>query len=944
MARPRGPDKGVIPYPRSGPFSVKRVSQAESVGLESVSYSMPLAVGERLGPYEILALIGAGGMGEVYRAHDTNLARDVAIKVLPAALAQNPDRLARFEREAKVLAAMNHPNIAIIHGLESSATEARAIVMELVEGPTLADRLEKGALPLNETLAIARQIADALEAAHEKGVVHRDLKPANVKVREDGTVKVLDFGLATAVLAGAREPGHGADSPTLTLGATQPGMILGTAAYMAPEQAEGKPVDRRADIWSYGVVLWEMLTGKRLFHADTVPLTLADVLRKELDFTQVPVGTPAPVRELLKRCLDRDVKNRLQWIGEARIALNNAGREPETTATTVALPRHRFLPWAVAGVLGLALLVLAAVHWRSARPVDHPLVRLDVDLGAEVSMGPLSGLGNLAGGAGAILSPDGTRLVYVSRNRLFIRRLDQPKATELVGTEAAFAPFFSPDGQWVAFFAGGKLNKISVDGGAAIALCEADSLARGGSWGEDGSIIAALRNADVLSRIPSAGGAPTPLTELAQGEVTHRWPQVLPGGKAVLFTTHTVNSGFDGASIEVMSLADHRRKTLQRGGTYGRYLATSRGAGHLVYVNKGTLFAVPFDVDALAVRGTPSPVLDQVAYSSGNGAAQFDFSGSGTLLYRGGTAGSGLTTVQWLDSAGRTQPLLAKPGDYGDPKLSPDGQRLLMHTPEGSSDDMWVYEWTRDTMTRLTFGGGTYDAPVWSPDGRYVAFLGPGGMSWTRADGAGRPQPLTQSKIRQAPRSFTPDGKRLAFYQVSPGNGTDLWTVPLESDGAGLRAGKPELFLQTPFNERQPSFSPDGRWLAYSSDESGTYQVYVRSFPDKGGKWQVSNSGGLDPEWSPTGRELFFRSADNRIMVATYTVKGDSFVADKPRIWSDKPILNAGFGRNYDLAPDGKRVVALMPVDVPEAQQAQNHVIFLQNFFDEVRRKVPVGK
>jgi serine/threonine protein kinase len=476
---------------------------------------MPLAQGDKIGPYEIVDLLGTGGMGEVYRAHDTNLSRDVAIKVLPAALAQDPDRLARFEREAKVLAAMNHPNIAIIHGLENTATSARAIVMELVEGPTLADRFEKGALPLNETLAIARQIADALEAAHEKGVVHRDLKPANVKVREDGTVKVLDFGLATAVLAGVREAGHGADSPTLTLGATQAGMILGTAAYMAPEQAEGKPVDRRADIWSFGAALWEMLTGKRLFHADTVPLTLADVLRTELDFTQVPEGTPVPVRELLKRCLDRDVKNRLQWIGEARIAIQkylaNPNSAPDVTQSGPSRSRFGWVAWGVAAIAVIAAVALAFVHFREM-PAPQPLVRLDVDLGSGVSLGSQAG-------ADTIISPDGTRLVYVSQNRLFTRRLDRPMATELAGTEGAFAPYFSPDGQWVAFFAGNKLKKISVEGGAAVALCDAPA-GRGASWGEDGNIVAALNGVGALSRIPSTGGMPTPVTELAQGEAT----------------------------------------------------------------------------------------------------------------------------------------------------------------------------------------------------------------------------------------------------------------------------------------------------------------------------------------------------------------------------------------------------------------------------------------
>ena len=872
---------------------------------------MPLSVGDRLGPYEILALIGAGGMGEVYRARDSRVGRDVAIKVSARQFTE------RFEREARAVAALNHPNICTLYDVGPNY-----LVMEYIEGKS-----PQGPLPLDDALSIAVQIRDALDHAHEKGVVHRDLKPANIKIKPDGTVKVLDFGLAKVAPASAGES-DAANSPTLMIGMTEAGMILGTAAYMSPEQARGKSVDKRADIWAFGVVLYELVAGRRPFEGEDVGEILAAVIKEEPRWD----GIPAKVQPLLKSCLEKDSTKRLRDIGDAWRLLEDVGPLPDGPSGHPGSVGSR-LGWVVTGAAVLIAAIALFGWWRAARPVDRPLVRLDVDLGAEVSLAD-------ATGPGAILSPDGARLVYVSQDRLFIRRLDQPKATELAGTEGAYAPFFSPDGQWVAFFAGGKLKKISVDGGAAIALCNASSTARGGSWGEDGNIIAALSNTGVLSRIPSAGGAPTPLTELAQREVTHRWPQVLPGGKAVLFTTHTVTGRFDGANIEVTSLADHRRKTLQRGGTFGRYLPS----GHLVYLNGGTLFAVPFDLDNLAVRGTPSPVLDQVAYSSGNGAAQFDFSSAGTLLYRGGTASAGFITLQWLDSAGRTQPLLAKPGAYGDPKLSPDGRRLVMLTTEGSSSDIWVYEWARDTMTRLTFGGGSYDAPVWSPDGRYVAFQAQGGISWTRADGAGKPQTLTQSKNRQSPRSFTPDGKRLAFYEVSPGSGTDLWTVPLESDGAGLRAGKPELFLQTPFNQRHPAFSPDGRWLAYASDESGAYQVYVRAFPDKGGKWQVSNSGGLDPEWSPMGRDLFFRSADNRIMVASYTMKGDSFAADKPRIWSDKPIWDNGLGRNYDLAPDGKRVVALMPVDAPGAQQAQTHVIFLQNFFDELRRRVPAGK
>jgi serine/threonine protein kinase/WD40 repeat protein len=881
--------------------------------------------GTKFGSYEVLAQIGAGGMGEVYQARDTKLGRDVAVKILPEAFADDPEKLSRFQREAKMLAALNHPNIATIFGLEQSGA-THYLVMELVPGDTLQQRVKRdGPVPVEEALAIAKQIAEALEAAHEKGIIHRDLKPANVKLTPEGKVKVLDFGLAKA-FAGDGSTEDLGNSPTLSMAATMQGVILGTAAYMSPEQAKGKAVDKRTDIWAFGAVLYELLTGKPAFHGEDVGDILASVVKTEPTFDALPTNISPSIRVLLQRCLRKDRRQRTPDAATIRIEIEDAIAAPKDSGATQASPASvSKLPWAVVAATTIIAVVALWGWWRSTRPVERalrPLVRLDVDLGPDVSLGTVAG-------DDAILSPDGTRMVYVSQGRLFTRRLDQASTTDLVETEGAFGIFFSPDGHWVAFFSQGKLQKISVDGGAAISLCNAP-YGVGGSWGDDGSIIASLNTSGGLSRVPSAGGSPTPVTDLQSGEITHRWPQILPGGKAVLFTANTTLVGFDGANIEVISLADHHRKTLVRGGSFGRYLPS----GQLIYVNRGTLFAVPFDVDRLEVRGAPVPVLDQVGYSA-NGSAQLDFSQTGTLIYLYGGTGGGLYTVQWLDAAGKTQPLLAKPdAAYLRPSLSPDGNRLAI-----STSDIWVYEWQRDTMTRLTFGPTASIYPIWSPDGRYILYQAPGGIWWTRSDGSGKPQPLTQSKNAQYPWSFTPDGKRLAFLELSSETGFDLWTMSLEGDGAGLRAGKPEVFLQTPFDERHASFSPDGRWIAYSSNETGNYQVYVRAFPDKGGKWQVSNNGGMYPVWSRNERQLFFRTDDNQIMVADYTVKGDSFVADKPRVWSKKKIGNVGLLANYDLAPDGKRIVALMPAETAEVKKAQNHVIFLENFFDEVRRR-----
>jgi len=887
-------------------------------------------IGRTLSHYRISAAIGAGGMGEVYRATDTKLDREVAIKVLPQSLAQDPNRLARFEREAKVLASLNHPNIAHIYGIEE-----RALIMELVPGETI-----KGPLPLPVALDYARQIAEALEAAHDKGIVHRDLKPANVMITPTGLVKVLDFGLATVLEGSILSGGDPSNAPTLTMGSTQSGIIVGTAAYMSPEQAAGKPVDRRADIWSYGAVLWEMLTGEPLFRGETVSHTLADVLRAPIDFDRLPKDTPREVRDLVKRCLDRDVKRRLRDIGEARIAIENVGREPEAAATAAAstLPWRR-LPWIVVGLMTAAAAVSLWAPWRASQPVDRPLVRLDVDLGPDVSLPPF----NVTGSSVAI-SPDGTRLVYASGTpkKLFIRRLDEPKATELPGTDGAEGPFFSPDGQWLGFEADGKLKKISVEGGAPILLCDVINFV-GASWGEDGSIVFSSAVNRGLLQISSGGGEPETIAPLGSGEAALARPQILPGDKAVLFTTSTRRSeDEDRFDIEVLTLADHHRKIVARGGSTARYLATSKGIGHLVYTNGAKLFAIPFDLDKLETRGTAIPVLDDVGYFALFGGGGLDFSRAGTMVYRRTTAGvpATMSTVHWVDSAGKGEPLRLKPGAYSEPSLSPDGKRVALLFADGGRPDIWVYDLQRDAMTRLTFSGEFNESPIWSPDSQYVVFASVGrGIFWTRSDGGGQPQALITRKNYLVPTSFTHDGKRLAYYEFE-GN-PQVWTVPLEEQGGQLNAGQPEQLLKTSFSDVTPVFSPDGRWLAYVSNESGKNEVYVRTFPPQssgqGGKWQVSTGGGTMPRWSRSGHELFYQSG-GQILAATYTVRNDIFVADNPRVW----IAKLG-GTAWDLAPDGKRLAVLTPVDSTEVPKPEHEVVFILNFFDELRR-APAGK
>jgi serine/threonine-protein kinase len=857
-------------------------------------------------------------MGAVYRATDTKLNRDVAIKVLPTTFAADADHMARFTREAQVLASLNHPNIAAIYGVEE-----RALVLELVEGPTLADRIARGALPIEEALPIAVQIAEALEYAHEKGIIHRDLKPANIKITPEGRVKVLDFGLAKALSVEAA-PGDPAASPTLTMRATMAGAIMGTAAYMSPEQARGQNVDRRADIWAFGVVLYEMLTGRMLFGGPTISDTLASVLKADLDLTPLD----SRVRPVLDRCLRKDVRTRWQAIGDVRVALDESTHAP--AAPVVLAPSRGPVPWIVAAVLGAAALIAAGGWWTAMRRVSRPLVRLSTDLGRDAILSPTNT---------ATLSPDGSRIIFVARvgsgSQLAAQSVDEAKSSLIPGTDNGSDPFFSPDGEWIGFFAAGKMKKVSSRGGGLVTLCDAPA-ARGASWADDGSIVATLTTTSGLVRVPSAGGAPAAITRPEEfHETTHRWPQVLPGSQSVLFTTHT---GFDmdNASIDVLTFATGKRKRLVKNGYFARYLPT----GHLVYVHQNTLFGVRFDLKRLEVTGAPVPLLEELASNSTFGSGQFSFSQSGAFLFQAG-AGSSLPLV-WMDQAGKTEPLITLPGFFLTPRISPDGSRIALIGFEASRGDIWVYDIQRQTPQRLTFGNASgFLFPVWTPDGKHLIYGSQGdsyALWWRRADGGGEPVKLIEEKATIRPYSVSPDGRTLAYHALNGTNALDIYTMALDlTDPDRPKPGTPQTFLGTPAMERYPAFSPDGRWIAYNSTESGTDEIYVRPYPGPGGRWQISTAGGQFPFWSRNRHELYFENAANQIMVAEYTAKGDTFQPGIPRIWNSQQLSATGSVPSIDLAPDGKRF-AVVPSSI---SQGNVHVTFLLNFFDELRRKLP---
>ena len=877
---------------------------------------LDLKPGSRVAAYEIVSKLGQGGMGVVYRARDTKLNRTVAIKVLPALLAQDPGRLARFEREARVLASLNHPNIAQIYSVED-----RALVMELVEGETL-----KGPLPLETALDYARQIAEALEAAHEKGIIHRDLKPENIKVTPQGVVKVLDFGLA-AIRPESDITDANGNSPNLTR-ATEPEMILGTAAYMSPEQAAGKPVDQRSDIWSFGVVLYEMLAGRRLFQGETVSHTLAGVLTGPIDLAKLPTGTPEAIRELLSRCLDRDIKTRLQVIGEARIAIGKYLAGPKSAAEFAHHPKGRSaVAWAAAATLALVSALLGFLLVRQKQP-EPQLEQFSIPAPEKTVFGFTSMLGGSLD-----VSPDGLRIVFSAaaegKVQLWVRDLASLKPVPLAGTEGAAYPFWSADSQNIGFFAGGQLKRIPAAGGPAVTLCDAPN-GLGGTWNRDGVIVYAPNTFGPLFKIPASGGTPSPATSLdsVQQEAFHRWPWFLPDGRHFLYMAAVRGPTSNGTTLRAASIDSLGRDSRVIIPSPLNAINVAYSQGYLLFVRGTTLMAQPFDPKRLATTGDAVPVANRIQKNVLNAHGAFGVSANGFLVYKTGPTRD-TAQLAWFDRSGNEAGTLGQPENLNGVRLSPDGKSAVIDILDASTGNknLWIYDVARKLRTRFTFYPGEEREAIWSPDGRWIVFnrFGNGHFDLYRkaSNGAGAEELIYADGRQKYPTSFSPDGKLLLYMVYVDGDSKNqLWILPMEG-AAGER--KPVPFAPTAFNSAWGQFSPDGHWIAYASDESQRNEIYAAPFPGTGPKKQISAAGGDQPLWRRDGKEIFYVAPNGQMMAAEVSSKGGSLEVGAVRsLFGPIPPL---LGGGYDVSGDGQHFLVRM-----EPQGSDEPLTVVQNW------------
>jgi serine/threonine protein kinase/Tol biopolymer transport system component len=904
---------------------------------------MALSPGTRLGPYEILSALGAGGMGEVYRARDTKLGRDVALKVLPDTFSHDPGRLARFRREAQVLASLNHPHIGGIYGLDE-LNGALYLVLELIDGENLATRIARGPLPIDEALDIGRQIAEAIEAAHEKGIIHRDLKPANIAVTKHGIVKVLDFGLAKATEAASGALLDLPNSSTVASPTTMTGVgvILGTTAYMSPEQAKEHPADKRSDVWAYGCVLFEMLTGKQAFRGEEFPDTLANVLRSEPDWSLLGSDVPPLVRALLQECLRKDPRRRIADLSTALFVLsertNLAAPPSSLVSTSTTDPRVR--SWSRVAIFSAASAIVTAglatsLTWLSMAHQPAPLTRLTIPTTGTAAL-TINGVDR-----DLTVTPDGTRVLYIGANgtELFVRPLDQLEPKALARGNSLRGVFSSPDGQWVGYIDNLTiLKKVAITGGPPITVVTMDANSRGAAWLPDDTIIFATDNpVSGLQRVAAVGGTATVLTrpDRERGESAYLWPETVPTGRAVLFTIMPVSGGLDAAQVAMFDLDAGTQQILVRGGSHGHYVTS----GHLVYAAGGTLRAVPFNLARRKVRDTPIAVLSRVV-TSAFGAADVAIARDGTLVYADAPGGLARTLL-WVDRQGREEPMNAPPRPYYYPRLSPDGTRIVVYS--GDQDwDLWLWDMARETLTRLTTDPANEAYGIWTLDGRRVVFSssrsGRFNLFSQAIDGTRTAERQTESSNNQMPSALTPDGTNVLFHEQSPETGLDLKMLTL---GPSRRIVP---LLTTRFNESNGVVSPDGHWLAYESDSSGRYEIYVRPFPSiEIGLWLVSTSGGTQPLWSRNGQELFYVAADGGLMAVPVRPRGTIWSTGVPRkVVNGRYVTssNATIARDYDVSADGQRFLLVKQTGA-DSTAGLPQIVVVQHWDEELKRLAP---